>query len=70
MVVGGLVVGAAQPFRLFFAVLSTLIKFDRRAVGIISLFCDCVVQVGRGVGEAARRHVERMGFGCAFRVRE
>eukprot|EP00913_Durusdinium_trenchii_P020365 g19131.t1 len=45
MVVGGLVVGAAQPFRLFFAVLSTLIKFDRRAVGIISLFCDCVVQV-------------------------
>lgn len=47
MVVGGLVVGCLQPIRLAFGLMAGLVSFDRNSVGLVSCFCDCVVQVYR-----------------------
>ncbi|CAK9016055.1 unnamed protein product [Durusdinium trenchii] len=43
MVVGGLVVGVAQPFRITFGVVAFIVEFERNSSGILSCLCDCCV---------------------------
>ena len=39
-----MVVGCLQPIRLAFGLMAGLVSFDRNSVGLVSCFCDCVVQ--------------------------
>jgi len=43
MVVGGLVVGTCQPFRLAMGVLAFVITFEGNSLSILSRCCDCLV---------------------------
>lgn len=39
VIFGGLVVGAAQPFRISCGVIVAIVLFERRSMGILSCFC-------------------------------